>query len=484
MLEKVSIQRNKVLEKVSFEHIILLLLETIMLKRKIQKWLNNFTISDHKVLFVDGARQVGKTYILQKYQEQVYKNNTYINIATNKESFNILRKSKNAEDFYTRLSIITDKIGKESSSIFIDEIQLFYDPICKAKDTNDNQIFDLITMSKDLAIKYKDKFIFSGSLLGFVANNVISFPEGYALSYTMHPLDFEEFLWANNISSNIIEKLRDAFLNKTRIEDYIHSKILALFHVYVLVGGMPNAVNKYVTTKNLNEVAIAHKSIEDYIKHDIAYYAPVAQKVKIREIYDLIPSELNAKSKRFSIADIESSFHGEDLTSSFQWIKTSGAAIAVYNVTEPVIPLLASKKRNLMKVYLEDVGILTYLYFNSLQKASLLNGELKANFGAIYENVAAQLLKAHGFSNIYYYNSKKYGEVDFLIEKDNKIIPIEIRSGKDYHIHHAMNNLIKIEEYNIDEGFVFGETNIEQNGKVTYFPIYLLDFLSKNNHQE
>lgn len=450
-----------------------------MLKRKIETKLQTFLTTKNKVLFLDGARQVGKTYILKNFQSTYFTNSIYINLALDHEAFNLLRKSTSAEKFHERLSFLNEKVGMKDTCIFLDEIQVFYDPEYREKDVKDDTIFDLITISKDLAIKYPERYVFSGSLLGLITNKVSSWPAGYCVTLRMFPLDFEEFCWANKIPKSQINHIKDCYDKLLPVDDYINQKMLSLFHLYILVGGMPEAVSTYVEKKSFANLSLIHNSIEEAIHLDIAKYAPKEQKIHIQEIYDMIPEELNAKNKRFMISSIENTYRGENLTTCFEWIYKAGVAIPVYNCTEPVIPLKASKKRNLMKIFHEDVGILTYLYFDNVTKAKLLDGELKANFGSIYENAVATLLHAHGFSELYYYNSKKFGEVDFLIEKQGEILPLEIKSGKDYKIHNALSTILTLPDYSISHGYVFSESNIYQDGKIIYLPIYMIDLIKK-----
>lgn len=451
-----------------------------MLRRKAYEKLLDAAKQKNAGIFVDGARQVGKTYILKKLQEECFTNNFYVNVLTDIDAFNLLRKSTSAPDFYLRLSYLFPKIVNENSSIFIDEIQVFYDKDNPNKDIEDEKIFDIITLSKQLVIDYPNKFIFSGSLLGFVANNVVSWPIGYVYTLRMYPLDFEEFCWALNKNESIFAMLKESFKSKTPVADFINDEYLQLFNEYCLIGGMPEAVKAYAENNNLKYVEMAHSKIEDFIKHDIATYAPMNQKIHIKEIYSLIPSELNSKNKRFQLKKIESSFRGEDMTTPFEWIKTAGVAIPVYNVTEPKIPLILSSKRSLLKVFHEDVGLLTYLMFNDITKFELLKNELKVNYGAIYENAVAELLTTHGFEYIYYYNSKKYGEVDFVIEKNADVYCLEIKSGKDYKVHRALNNITSIKDYDIKHSFVFGNTNVKRDEEknIWYLPIYMVDFIN------
>ena len=255
---------------------------------------------------------------------------------------------------------------------------------------------------------------------------------------------------------------------------------MELFKKYLLVGGMPDAVSEYIDNNSFTAVENAHKTISYFVNNDITKYALDNEKLKIKEIYKLIPTELNNISKRFIISHIPNHNKNENEILSFSWLSNLGVTIPVYCVDEPVIPLITSSKRNQLKLFIEDVGLFTYLIVNSQIKAKILDSNFSLNYGSIYETVAAQLLRCHGFENLYYYNNKKYGEVDFIIEYEGKVLPIEIKSGKDYERHRAITNILEIKNYNIDYGIVFYNGNYIKKDKIDYFPIYLLEFLRNN----
>lgn len=439
-----------------------------MLKRKIESYLKIWKDSKYG-LFVDGARQVGKTYILKKFLKDNFSNVIYLNLLMNKTAIETLKGSKNSNDFLFRLSSIVDSpLIKGETAIFIDEIQEFKD-------------FDIMTLVKDLIDIGDFRFVFSGSLLGVSLFNVESWPVGYMSSIKMYPLDFEEFLWANNVEQNIIDYVKSLFTNKQKIEDYLFNKFMDLFHKYLLVGGMPDAVNAFLETNDLNRVILAHQTIEKYYKKDISKYAKESDKLKLQQMYELIPEEINSKSKRFKLSDLKNINRDDDLNVSFKWLTDSGVAIGVYNVSEPTSPLRINTNRTLIKLFFVDVGMLTTLLMDIDLKRKILNQEKSINYGAIYENIVAQLLNCHGFENLYYYSNKKYGEIDFLIELNGEVLPIEIKSGKDYKRHSALNNLLSIENYNITKAKVFYNGNFYCDNRIEYYPIFMIDFLIKKN---
>lgn len=439
-----------------------------MLKRKIENLLPIWKKSK-KALLIDGARQVGKTFILRKFANENFASSIYLNLYENKNAIAVLSKAVDSADFLRRLSALIDKpFIKGDTVIFLDEIQELHD-------------FDIVTMSKFLVDEGSYRYIYSGSMLGVELNDTKSWPVGYLMCETMFPLDFEEFLWANNVNENIIRRAKDCFNQRIPIEDYIQDKLMRLFQYYLLVGGMPDAVNAFIENGDFNQVAIAHHTIQILNRRDITKYANTDEKLRIKQIFDIIPEELNSKSKRFQLHDIEGLKRGNDINISFKWLQSAGVAIPVFNTTEPKIPLKINKERTTLKLFLEDVGLLTYELMSPDVKVAILNGNIDINEGSICENFCSQSLLAHGFDKQFYFNSKKIGEVDFLIEKNSKVLPVEVKSGKNFKFHKSLDNLMNVSNFALDEAYIFGPSNIEKDGDYTYFPIYMIDFLIKKD---
>lgn len=440
-----------------------------MLRRKVENLLQVWKNSN-KALLIDGARQVGKTYILRKFAEENFESFVYLNFYENKNAVAVLSQAADTKDFLIRLSSFADRpMIKGETVIFLDEIQelaLHY---------------DIITTSKFLVDEGSYRFIFSGSMLGVELTDAKSWPAGYLIDETMFPLDFEEFLWANNVSQQLIDRARECFVNKVPVEDYIHDKFMRLFQYYLLTGGMPDAVNAFVETGDFNQVALAHRAIQKFNRKDIAKYADMDERLRIKQIYDIIPEELNSKSKRFQMKDIEGLKRGDDINLSFRWLEGAGVAIPVFNTSEPLIPMQINRERTTLKLFLEDVGLLTYELLTPGIKSSILRGEVGINEGSICENFVAQMLKAHGFDKQFYLNNKKVGEVDFLVEYENRVLPIEVKSGSSFDRHAALDNLMSISNYALDEAYIFCTANVERKNQYTYFPIYMSEFLQKKD---
>ncbi len=314
-----------------------------------------------------------------------------------------------------------------------------------------------------------------------------SVPVGYMDEIEMYPLDLLEFFEAIGIGADVISHLRMCFKEKSPVDEFIHKRMLEAVRLYLIVGGMPAVVQKYLDTNNLRSVYEEQRGIIRTYKSDITKYDH-DHKLQIEEIYDLIPSELNAKNKRFILKKLNEKGRFSKYEDSFLWLKDAGVAIPTYNVEEPRLPLLLNKQRNLFKLFLNDVGLLAAMYGGNIQ-TKLLTSNPDINFGSVFENLVAQELYAHGFSkagqhSLYYFNSKKQGELDFVIEDDGNILPIEVKSGKDYERHNALSNVMENEEYAIPMAYVFCGENVQTNGSLIYYPIYMITFLEQTYAEE
>jgi predicted AAA+ superfamily ATPase len=365
-----------------------------------------------------------------------------------------------------RISALAEgKMVPGKTLIFLDEVQEYP---------------EIVTLIKFLVDEGSYRYALSGSLLGVELKDLRSEPVGYMDVLDMYPLDFEEFALAVGVSPTIIDSLSANFRDRTPVDPIVHERMIKVFHLYLVVGGMPAAVSKYMESNNLRLVEEEQKAILKLYKKDIAKYDP-DDKLYLNEIFDLIPSELNAQNKRFILKKLNENFKFGRYYNSFLWLKSAGVAIPVYNVEEPEYPLKLSEQRNLFKLFLNDVGLLACQYSAGLQ-LKLLQGEVNLNYGGIFENAAAQELTAHGFA-LAYYNNKKLGELDFVVTYEDKVLPLEIKSGKDYSRHSALNNVLKVPNYHIEEAVVFCNDNVSSDGAVTNLPIYMLMFL-KTDRQE
>ncbi len=433
-----------------------------MISRKIEKELQRFYDSDEKkALLVTGARQVGKTFIIREFGKR-YQSYIEINFLEDASARSLFDGAQSSRDLLLRLSAIADSpLIPGKTLIFFDEVQ---------------ECGDLVTAVKFLVEEGSYRYILSGSLLGVDLRDIRSVPVGYMDEIQMYPLDFEEFAAANGVAPRVMEALRKAFRDKTPVDAVVHEKMMELFRLYLIVGGMPAAVADYLETNNLQDVIREQKSIIAMYKRDIARYDP-EEKLYLEDIFDLIPSELNSRNKRFVLKNLNENFKFSRYKNSFLWLRDAGVALPVFCASEPTVPLLLSKATNLFKLFLADVGLLASMYMDGIQ-IKILNREKDINFGAVYENAAAQELRAHGF-DLYYFNSKKQGEVDFLVEQDGNVLPVEIKSGKDYTKHAALSHVLSNADYGIPKAYMFHNGNVSVSGKISYYPIYMIMFVER-----
>lgn len=441
-----------------------------MLYRKIEAVIeSHLKANSKKILLIDGARQVGKTYIIRHVGQKLFDNFIEINMVEDSLGDRLFANTKTVDDFYLQVSMLEGNKMKEKENtlIFIDEIQVYP---------------QLLTLLKFLSQDNKYTFIASGSLLGVTLSQTTSIPMGSIRKVRMFPLDFEEFLYANGMNEVAIKAMRSKFERLEALDEPMHNKMMDLFRKFLLVGGLPDAVNSYLSEKNIQSVREIQKEIHDYYAADASKYDE-ERKLMIRRIYDLIPSFMESKKKRVVAQAIENK-RGKTFnhySDEFEYLISAGIALNVQAIATPVFPLIESSGKNLLKLYLNDVGILTgILYGNNIR--AILDDQKSINLGAVYETVVASELIAHGH-NLFYYDNRSKGEVDYLIDDYSSlsVIPVEVKSGKDYAIHSALNTFVQNEDYNIKKAYVVSnERTVQQNGKIIYIPIYYVMFLDAN----
>lgn len=433
-----------------------------MLVRKINHYLSDFYKTKQSALLITGARQIGKTFSIRQFGKKRFKHFVEINFVESPEAVTLFAEAKSSDDILLRISAFTQEtLVKGETLVFFDEVQ---------------ECPEVVTAIKFLVEEGSYRYVLSGSLLGVELKDLRSVPVGYMDIKEMFPLDFEEFAEAVGVSRKVLDALRKAWKERRAVDEFVHGKMLEVFRLYLVVGGMPAAVNRYLQTNNLQEVAGAQQEIIRLYKKDIAKY-DAQHKLYIEEIFNLIPPELNAKNKRFVLKKLNENIKFSRYENSFIWLKEAGVALPVYNVEEPKAPLLLGRSRNLFKLFQSDVGLLAGQYADGVQ-LRIISGSRDINFGAIYENAVAQELHAHGF-DLYYYNSKKKGELDFVIELHGGVLPIEVKSGKVYERHRALSNVMEGGEYDIPQALVFCNDNLCVQGKIMYAPVYMVMFLQK-----
>lgn len=441
-----------------------------MLYRKIGWYIEDHLRSaSDKILVIEGARQVGKSYIIREVGSRLFKNFVEINFVEDDEGAKLFRQVHTTEEFYLILSMVAGgKLGNaDNTLVFLDEIQHYP---------------QYLTLLKFFRQEHRYRFIASGSLLGITLRSTTSIPVGSILRKEMYPLDFEEFLIANGMEAAAISVLNDKFLHKESLQEELHNHVMGLFRRYLLVGGMPDAVNEYLSSHNIIKVREIQDSIRQMYGADATKYEQDnGRNLLIRRIYEMVPSQMENKKKRIVAKDIQGKT-GDRFTryrDEFEYLISSGITIDVCAISNPRFPLAESVRKNLLKLYLNDVGMLTaQLYHNNLRP--VLGDERSVNLGAVYENVVAQELKAHG-CRLFYYDNRQKGEVDFLVDDYSSvtILPVEVKSGKDYTVHSALNNLLSAPDTHVSHAFVLSnEREVETMGKVTYLPVYFGMFIN------
>jgi len=441
---------------------------TFMLYRKISKQIEeHLSSSSNRMLLIDGARQIGKSYIIRHVGQRMFPNYIEVNMEEDKLGDRIFADARTTKDFYMALSVVAgDKMkDKENTLVFIDEIQA-YD--------------HLLTLVKFLMQENRFTYVASGSLLGITLKNTQSVPIGSLHIQHMYPMDFEEFLYANGVGEVAIETMRESFNSNQALSDVMHNKMLDLFKKYLLVGGLPKAVEVFVDSRNVVEFRSVQQEAHSLYGIDASKYEELHdRKLKIRRIYDMIPSNLENKKKRIIINKIEDKSwkRADDYLNEFDYLISAGIALEVKAISKPSYPLVENSGKNLLKLYLNDVGILSGIFYRNNIRA-VMSDIRSINLGSVYETVVAQELKAHGY-NLYYYDNKKNGEVDYLIDDADNLsnIPIEVKSGKDYTVHSALDKFLANDEYNIKKAYVLSnEQKVYTENGITYIPIYYIMF--------
>lgn len=436
-----------------------------MLKRKISKRLEQFFSDNGRyALLVDGARQVGKTFIIEDFARRHYENFIEINFVKTPSARRIFENVDDESDILEKLSTFSRKgLMRGKTLVFLDEVQ---------------ECPEAVTYIKFLVQDGTCHYVLSGSLLGVELKNVRSVPVGFMDEVKMYPLDFEEFVLANGEREELIAAARKSWKERRPLDRLYHERLSKLFRLYLVVGGMPAAVQRYLDTHDISAVVQEQEQILVEYRKDITKYDR-ENSLRIREVFERIAPELNKKNKRFYVNSVKPGERTERLEDEFVWLKEAGVAIPSYVVDEPAVPLVLSKRSNLFKLFMNDVGLLAASYMDGIQ-LRILNSELDINFGSVYENAVAQELVAHGFLPSYY-SSREHGEIDFVLETGGKILPIEVKSGKHYKRHRALNKLMECDEYGIESAIVFDDDAMDVVGKVFYAPIYMVMFLKKDS---
>lgn len=425
---------------------------------RLLQWKQN---KNKTALCIQGARQIGKTTVVREFGKNEYKCFVEFNFVSDLDARKIFDGNLDANTIIEGITALSMKqLIPGDTLILFDEIQ---------------ECPNARTAIKFLVEDGRFDYIETGSLLGVKNKIVRSLPVGFEELYTMYPMDFEEFILANGLQQSTVDSLRKSYEEKTPILDVVHTTLTKLFNAYIVVGGMPKVVKTYIDTHDITRVIASQNEIIELYRQDIAKYADASDRPKIRSIFDSIPSQLNDKNRRFIISSQKTSARMERYEDSFNWLLDAGVANACFNVSEPVGALKLNEKRNLFKLYAGDTGLLCALSMDNIQ-FSILNNDLTVNMGSILENVMAQMFVANNYS-LHYFDTKKIGEIDFVLQNGSKIDFVEIKSGNDYKKHHTLDRLLEIKEWEPDSAIVFCKDNVQCIEKITYYPWYMAMFL-------
>ncbi|MDX9872971.1 MAG: AAA family ATPase [Clostridia bacterium] len=428
------------------------------------KWKKN---KGKRALLVTGARQTGKTYLIRHFGGANYEKFVEINFITEPKAISIFKGNLNAETLIMNLTAyLRTPLTPGKTLVFFDEIQ---------------ECPEARTAMKFLVEDGRFDYIESGSLLGVNYKEVKSYPVGFEEILQMYPLDFEEFALANGVQEMTLTYLQECFAKGAPVSEAVHQTMSELFRYYVIVGGMPAVVQRFIDTRDIGQVLKIQTDILAMYRQDITKYSQ-NDKIRIKDIFDRIPAELNAKNRRFMLADISRSARLNRYESSFVWLADAGVALPCYNITEPKAPLRLSEKSNLFKLYMGDTGLLCAASMENVQ-FDILGGDLTVNMGGILENTFAQLLKANGFE-LRYMNKKNLGEIDFILQQGKTVIPVEVKSGGDFERHPALNNILKVSEWDIRKAYIFCKGNVSVQERLIYLPWYMGMFFKQDRLPE
>ena len=434
-----------------------------MLKRKFYNTLLEWKRkANKKPLFVRGARQVGKTFIVEYFARKNYSSYIYLNFLENGEYKRIFDGALDASTIYSRITLMVPsaRLVEHDSLIFLDEIQ---------------ECGDARTSLKFLAQDGRYDVVASGSLLGVQYKKVKSIPVGYEESVTMHSLDFEEFLWAKGYSPDVVAKLQDAFACRARVDDVLNDVMHREVRDYMAVGGMPAVVDAFVARRDYGEAdAIQRQIVSDYLD-DIMNYAPDGEKPKIRSCFLAIPRQLarENENRKFKYAEVEKGVGARKFWNSVEWLRDAAMADMAHNLTAPLFPLSAYEDESAFKLYLSDIGLLAAMYGFGMKAAivnQMIGGSVK---GGLYENLVSTILVRKGEALRYLRDRREPLEVEFLIERGENVIPVEVKASNASTA--SLDRLLRRDDITV--GYKLTGGNVGVVGKKITLPHYMAMFL-------
>lgn len=435
-----------------------------MLQRSIMKELERWKSEDvrpRKALLLAGARQTGKTTLVREFARHNYESFAELNFLEDPPARAIFDGPLDANSIiegltaYLRQPLIPGK-----TLVLLDEIQ---------------ECPSARTAIKFLVEDGRFDYVETGSLLGVRSRQVQSYPVGFERQLRVYPLTLREFCVANGVQESTLDALRDCLERRVSVRDAVNKTMLRLSYLYLVIGGMPEVVDLYVRTHDIAQALQLQRDLLDLYRLDIQKYTSGADSPKVRQIFDSIPAQLDEKNRRFVLADLDKNARNNRYSSSFLWLADAGVALPCFNVSAPFAPLEANGKKSLFKLFMGDVGLLCAASMANIQ-FDLLQGDIDVNLGSVAENFVAQELRANGF-DLHYFHSNRVGEVDFVVQDGAKVIPVEVKSGNSWKMHRALDNVMRVDEWGLDEAFVLCKGNVKREGKITYLPLYMTMFL-------
>lgn len=438
-----------------------------MLKRKIERELLEWKQSnDHKPLIIKGCRQCGKTFSVLEFAKKNYKYVVYLNFFENPDYLSVFSGSLDIDHITMLLSALLgrDAVFEEGETVLIlDEIQ---------------ECPDARTALKFFQLDGRYDVIGTGSLLGVrgYGKEPKSVPVGYETVIEMNPLDFEEFLWANEIGEPVIGMLRQCLKEEKPVAEALHQRMRQLLLQYVVVGGMPDVVQRFVDTKQMSEVLQMQRDIVHSYEDDMVKYAEKEDKSRIRECFLSIPKQLSKENKKFQYATIEKGAGASKYKGSLQWIEDAGIIARCYNLSITELPLDGNALTDVFKVYMRDCGLFVSMLEDGTQY-DILQGNLYGYKGAIFENLIADIFTKMG-RKLYYFHKDSGLEIDFVIRYRGACTLVEVKASSG-NVKSTKTILKHPEKYHVTQAIKLGDYNIGRTEQVLTLPLYLAFLLQE-----
>lgn len=426
-----------------------------MIEENFLKWKKQ---ENHKPLLISGSRQVGKTYSILNFAKKHYLSYVYINFERDDDIRAFFEQTSKPEEIMMNLQVFFPEADWKAKEILVilDEIQA-----CP----------QALTSIKFLGTETPYDYILSGSLLGVAVNRTSSYPVGYVESMEMQPMGFMEFLYAVGLKAEHISYLKECYTEKRRVNEGIHKEYMKHFRNYIITGGMPEAVKTFVETGDFVKTRNIQQQIVEGYYRDMAKYADASEKIRTHECFRSIPLQLAKENKKFQYKLVRKGGQAAHFENSLQWLKDSGTISFCYRLQCIDVPMEAYKESSVYKIYMSDTGLLLSQFKETVMQ-DILKNELGVYKGAIYENIVAQMLTFNKYS-LHYFEPSSHSEIDFIIEQDCGIVPIEVKSSMNTR---ARSLKAYIDKYEPKRALRFSIRNLNISERIEDYPLYMLMF--------